>query len=102
MVLLDGDRIQTPWYAFNTFSPLSFLLSFIKIWQVYHGTTASKTLGLLAHPTQSTLNVPLPPLVELGFFDMLFRDAFKEHLATTDKAKLCPYVDLIIGILKNI
>lgn len=102
LVLLDGDLILILKYFISL--SLSFLSSPFAITnhyiKVYLGNV--KTHGLLSHPTQPILNIPLPPLVDMGFFDILFRDAFKEHLNATNKANLCPFVDLIIDIFYSL
>jgi hypothetical protein len=52
--------------------------------------------GFLSTP--SGQQPPHLPLVDLGFFDVKFREAFKEHFVACDLARMCPWVDIIIGI----
>ncbi len=54
---------------------------------------------LLKEKEQKELQLHASPLVEMGFFDWKFREAFKAHLISVGAAKQAHWMDLIIAIL---
>eukprot|EP00026_Physarum_polycephalum_P000336 Phypoly_transcript_00336.p1 GENE.Phypoly_transcript_00336~~Phypoly_transcript_00336.p1 ORF type:complete len:1616 (-),score=256.83 Phypoly_transcript_00336:128-4975(-) len=79
--------------------PRSMSISGIAQFQTSGMLTPNMKHGFL--PTPSGAQQPAQsPLIDLGFFDLKFREAFKEHFISCDMARMCPWVDLIMDITK--
>jgi hypothetical protein len=63
---------------------------------VLGGPTAEKH-GPLSTPN-ANLQLPQSLLIDLGLFDFKFREAVKGHFISCDMTRMCPWVDVIVGI----
>jgi hypothetical protein len=106
--VLTSSRMQTPALPSISFVPINSIIrsqSFSNMagfrqttleGQIVVGTGGGK--GFTA--PQPSQQLPQSPLIDLGFFDVKFRDALKEFFISSNMPKMCPWIDIIIDITK--